>query len=203
MAERVVNYIHEFESGLHFDEYIATAQKNADLWRGIYARAQVSTDAIEAIEATERQWHLLVISEDWCGDAVNTVPVVARIAEQARNVDMRVIKRDDHLDVMDRHLSPTGGRAIPVVIVLDDAFNEVGWWGSRPSDLQAWYMSDGRAMEKDARYKHIRTWYARDKGVATVAAISAIIERAAQAGGVDTAQAGNVDAAKGGSADAA
>lgn len=176
-----MNYIHAFESGLTFDEYIATTEKNADLWRAIYKHARVHADAITEVEATGRQWHLLVISEDWCGDAVNTVPVIARFAEQATNVDMRVITRDDHPDEMDLHLSPTGGRAIPVVIVLDEAFNEVGWWGSRPSELQSWYVVEGRDMEKDARYKQIRTWYARDKGVSTVSEILAVLRGSAVA----------------------
>jgi hypothetical protein len=173
-----LNYLADFESGLRFDEFLAQAEKHADLWRDIHARAQVSAAAIAAVEATGRQWHLLVLSEDWCGDAVNTVPVVARLAEQASNLDMRILARDEHLDVMDRHLSPTGGRAIPVVIVLDDGFNEVGWWGSRPAELQAWYLSEGPALDKIARYKQARTWYARDRGASVVAEILAIINGA-------------------------
>ncbi len=171
----MANYIHEFENGARFDEYLASVKKNADLWRGIYARAVVSAADVTAVESTGRQWHLLVISEDWCGDAVNTVPVVARLAEQASNVSLRIISRDENLPVMDAHLSPTGGRAIPVVIVLDDTFAEVGWWGSRPEALQSWYLGEGREVEKDARYKHARGWYARDKGMSVVAQIVAII----------------------------
>ncbi len=173
-----MNYRADYEAGVSFDEYLAGVQKNADLWRGIYGRAIVHASEIDAIEATGRHWYLLVLSEDWCGDAVNTVPVVARLAAQASNVDMRVLARDEHLDVMDRHLSPTGGRAIPVVIVLDKDFNEVGWWGSRPKDLQQWYLATGSAMENDERYKHARGWYARDKGTSVVAAILSIIEGA-------------------------
>jgi hypothetical protein len=173
-----MNYQHEFETGVRFDEYLAGTQTNADLWLGIYARAIVSAHDIAAVEATGRQWHLLVISEDWCGDAVNTVPVVARLAEQSRNIDMRVITRDDNPAVMDRHLSPTGGRAIPVVMVLDDQYNEVGWWGSRPEELQSWYVGPGRTLEKAARYKHVRGWYARDKGASVVAEILRIMSDA-------------------------
>jgi hypothetical protein len=172
-----LNYIHVYDAALHFDQYLAAAAKNADLWRGIYARAEISADDIAAVEATGRQWHLLVIAEDWCGDAVNTVPVIARLAEQASNVDMRVIARDRHLDVMDQHLSPTGGRAIPVVIILDESFEEVGWWGSRPAELQSWVLGEGAGLETEARYRHIRGWYARDKGAAVIAEITDIMRR--------------------------
>ncbi len=174
-----MNYRQLFETAAPFDQYLATTVEYSDLWRAIYARASVRATAVAEVAATGRAWHLLVISEDWCGDAVNTVPVVARLAEQASNVEMRVIARDQHLDVMDLHLSATGGRAIPVVIVLDDAFNEVGWWGSRPSELQAWYDAGGKLLEKDARYRHLRGWYARDKGASTIAGILRIIDLAA------------------------
>jgi hypothetical protein len=182
VAEHVLSYIHEFEAAMRFDEYLSVVEKNADLWLGIHARASVHASDIARIEATNTQWHLLVISEDWCGDAVNTVPVVARLAEQAGNVDMRIITRDDHLDIMDRHLSPAGARAIPVVMVLNEAFEEVGWWGSRPTELQAWVMAEGRQMDTPERYKHIRTWYARDRGETTVREILGIIEGASRRG---------------------
>jgi hypothetical protein len=172
-----LNYLHDFEAALRFDEYLSVVKKNADLWLGIHARASIRASDISRIEATGVQWHLLVISEDWCGDAVNTVPVVARLAEAASNVDMRIITRDEHLDVMDKHLSPTGGRAIPVVMVLNSSFEEVGWWGSRPSELQAWYLSEGKALPSAERYKYARGWYARDRGQSTVREIIGVMER--------------------------
>ena len=126
-------------------------------------------------------WHLLVLSEDWCGDAVNSVPVIARLAELAPNVDLRVLARDENLDLMDAHLSGTS-RAIPVVIALDGEFNERGWWGSRPAPLQQWVTGPGKAMEKDARYREIRSWYARDKGRTTLEEVVGMMEKTAVGG---------------------
>ena len=161
---------------MEFDEMLATVEKNVDLWSSVWRRAEVPEQYVQRVAALGGAWHLLVLSEDWCGDAVNTVPVVARLAELAPNLDLRVLARDANLDLMDTHLSGTS-RSIPVVMVLDEEFRERGWWGSRPAALQAWVMGPGMAMEKEARYREVRSWYARDKGRTTLEEIVALMER--------------------------
>lgn len=161
-----------------FEDMLAAAKKNTDLWAAVWRRAKVPDAFVQRVAALEGAWHLLVLSEDWCGDAVNTVPVVARLAALAPNLDLRVLARDHNLDLMDAHLTGTS-RAIPVVIVLDDEFNERAWWGSRPAELQAWVTGPGRALEKEARYREVRAWYARDGGRTTLEEIVATLERAA------------------------
>ena len=161
-----------------FEEMLATAEKNADLWAAVWRRAKVPDEYVRRVAALGGAWHLLVLSEDWCGDAVNSVPVIARLAELAPNLDLRVLARDHNLDLMDAHLTGTS-RAIPVVMVLDEEYAERAWWGSRPAPLQAWVMGPGRDMEKDARYREVRTWYARDAGRTTLEEVVAALERAA------------------------
>jgi hypothetical protein len=168
-----------FESAPRFAEFLASAQKLATLWRDTYRVTRVPDQAVARASAVPGRWHLLVLVEDWCGDAVNTVPYLARLAELSPNLDLRVLGRDANPDLMDAHLAPSGARAIPVVIVLDERFEERGWWGSRPTALQQWMDEVGRAMEKDERYRHVRTWYARDRGGSTIDEVVTLIERAA------------------------
>ncbi len=163
---------------MEFGEMLAMVSKHEELWAAVWRRADVPAAFVERLAALEGAWHLLVLSEDWCGDAVNTVPVVARLAELSPNADLRVLARDANLDLMDAHLTDTS-RSIPVVIVLDADFNEVGWWGPRPAALQAWVLGPGQLLEKDARYRDVRAWYARDRGRSTLEAIVQLIERAA------------------------
>ena len=162
---------------MEFGEMLATVTKNEELWASVWRRSEVDTDLLERLAALGGAWHFLVLSEDWCGDAVNTVPLVARLAELAPNADVRVLARDRNLDLMDTHLTGTS-RSIPVVIVLDEAWNEVGWWGPRPSALQAWVMGPGKALEQEARYREVRAWYARDKGRSTLEEVVSLVERA-------------------------
>jgi hypothetical protein len=161
-----------------FGEMLASAEQNADLWAAVWRRARVPEEFLRRVAALGRSWHLLVLSEDWCGDAVNTVPVVARLAELAPNVDLRVLARDHNTDLMDAHLTGTS-RSIPVVIVLDEDYRELAWWGPRPAELQAWVLGPGRALEKEARYREVRGWYARDAGRSTLEEVVATLERAA------------------------
>ncbi len=160
-------------------DYLAHVGTNAERWRSIHSRAQVPTDLLDRATALPGRWHLLVLVEDWCGDAINTVPVLDRLAELAPNIDLRVVCRDQNLDLMDAHLSPTGGRAIPVVLLLDEIFTERAWWGSRPEPLQTWINDEGHALPKDERYKAARVWYARDRGRTTLTEITAKLETAA------------------------
>jgi Thioredoxin len=161
-----------------FEEMLATAKENADLWAAVWRGARVPEDYLRRVAGLDRAWHLLVLSEDWCGDAVNSVPVVAKLAELSPNLDLRVLARDENLDLMDAHLTGTA-RSIPVVIALDDEFRERGWWGPRPADLQAWVLGPGRALEKDERYRQVRAWYARDRGTTTLEEVVGMLERSA------------------------
>ena len=161
-----------------FEEMLATAEKNADLWAAVWRRAVVPEEYLRRVAALGGAWHLLVLSEDWCGDAVNTVPVVAKLAELSPNLDLRVLARDENLDIMDAHLTGSS-RSIPLVIALDEEFREQGTWGPRPAELQSWVLGPGRALEKDERYKRVRAWYARDRGLTTLEEVVGMLERAA------------------------
>jgi hypothetical protein len=119
----------------------------------------------------------LVLTEDWCGDAVNTLPVLAAISNRARNLDLRILARDANPDLMDGHRTGKS-RSIPIVIVLDSQFAERAWWGPRPAPLQGWVVNAGRALTPAERYREVRRWYARDRGTTTLAELLATLRRA-------------------------
>lgn len=163
-----------------FESMVGSAQKNVELWAALWRYARVDDDYVSRASSLSGIWHLLVLSEDWCGDAVNTVPVVARLAERCPNVDLRVLARDANPDIMDAHLTGCS-RSIPVIIALDEAYEERGWWGPRPTALQRWVSGQGQLLEKTTRYREARTWYARDRGRTTLEEVVSMLERAAAA----------------------
>ena len=173
------NSLHRrFLAAVDFSAMLATVQKNADLWAAVARRAVVPQEYVHRVNSLGGRWHLLVLSADWCGDAVNSVPAIARLAEHSSNMDLRVLDRDENLDLMDAHLTGTS-RSIPAVIALDADYVERGWWGPRPAALQRWALGEGQSLEKTERYKHIRTWYARDHARTTLEEVVAMLERAA------------------------
>ncbi len=165
-----------WESAPTFDAWLPTAQKNADLWQAVYRHAQVPDRFAERAVRLGGPWHLVALSEDWCGDAVNIVPVVQRLVERGPGLDLRLLGRDANPDVMDAHLTGTS-RSIPVVMLLDPGLKELGWWGPRPAELQAWVLGPGQALPKDDRYRETRRWYARDHGQAILGEVLAMMER--------------------------
>lgn len=167
-----------FLGGQAFEDMLAGAQKNAELWAAVWRRAEVSAAYVARVDALPGPWHLLALSADWCGDAVNTLPAIARLAALSSNTDLRILERDANLDLMDAHLTGTS-RSIPAVIVLDADYVERGWWGPRPDELQRWVLNEGQALEKSERYKHVRGWYARDRARTTLEDIVSLMERAA------------------------
>jgi hypothetical protein len=167
-----------FQSAPTFEEYLEQVEKNRELWHAVYERARVPEDLVAEARAIPGDWHLLALSEDWCGDAVNTLPTVARLADAA-GWDLRVLSRDENLDLMDAHLTNGRSRSIPVVIVYDECFDEVGWWGPRPGELQDWVLGEGLGMPSPERYKVVRRWYAKDKGRTTADEILELFRQAA------------------------
>ncbi len=166
----------KWAAAISLEQFIDQAEQNQDIWKSMHDRARVPVEFAERLEELPAR-HLLVLVEDWCGDAFNSVPVIARLAEQHPRLELRVLRRDEHLDLMDLHLTGTS-RAIPVVIVMNEDFEELGWWGSRPRPLQRWVTSpEARAMEPSDRYREVRRWYARDRGHTTLEEFTALLEK--------------------------
>ncbi|MEP7324780.1 MAG: thioredoxin family protein [Gemmatimonadota bacterium] len=148
-----------------FDAFLAIAGTHRDLWAGLYRIARLPGWAEGATPG--RKLRLLVLAEDWCGDASNSIPFLAKWAEQTPGVELRIIRRDQHPLVMDRYLT-RGSRSIPIVIVLDEDFLELGHWGPRPGVLQEWVLQNKGSVPKAELYPQIRKWYARDRGETTL-----------------------------------
>lgn len=168
-----------YESALPFPAYLETVRQNEELWRAINDRVRLPDAVVDEARDLPGTWHLLALSEDWCGDAINILPVLARLTEALDRMDLRVLTRDDNLDIMDAHLTNGTSRSIPVVILLDEEYEERGWWGPRPSELQKWVMEEGMKMEPGPRYAQVRRFYARDKGKTILKEVLDMIRSAA------------------------
>ena len=170
-----------YEAAPDWNEYLASTVTNHALWVALDRMVDLPEELVDRARLAAARSNLrriLVLAEDWCGDAVNIVPWVARLAERLPGIDFKVFGRDDNPDLMDAHVTGTS-RSIPVVILLDDDFREIGWWGPRPAELQAWALGPGRALPRDERYREVRRWYATDKGRSILAELAAVMERAA------------------------
>jgi hypothetical protein len=162
----VVGFRELWEVALPYERFVAASEQHRGLWEGIYRLMRVPEWAFQAVPPGTRR-RLLVIAEDWCGDASSTIPAVARFADAVPGMELRVLRRDEHPELMDRYLT-NGARAIPIVIVLDEAWRELGHWGPRPAALQAFVMENRPLVPKAELYPQVRRWYARDRGETTL-----------------------------------
>ena len=179
--EAVANHETEWTRGIPWESYLnEEVIEHADLWRGVWERTRSPAEQMDRLDRIGGTWRLLVLSEDWCGDASNTVPVLARFAEDSPQLELRVLKRDENLELMDLYLT-NGSQSIPLAIVLDQEGNAVGRWGPRPVELQEIVVTEKRAGERPMSeiYKDTRRWYAMDRGVTTIRELVDRIEEAA------------------------
>jgi Thioredoxin len=106
----------------------------------------------------------LVITENWCGDSAQNLPYIAKIASLIKSVDLRIILRDSHPEVMDLYLT-NGTRSIPKLIVFDAEGNEKFSWGPRPKEAQRLFKQwKAEGIVKPELYEKLHLWYSKDKG---------------------------------------
>ena len=126
---------------------------------------QISEDTIATINSIKEPQTWLTITEGWCGDAAQNLPVINKIAAINPNINLKVVLRDENLELMDLFLT-NGGRAIPKLIALDAEHNVIFTWGPRPS-VATKMVVDYKAKNGnlDAQFKQdLQVWYNKDKG---------------------------------------
>jgi hypothetical protein len=155
-----------WDVALRWREYLRPEMTSYDLWRGVSDHVMIPDWAIADFRDSPVR-RLLVLAADWCGDAANTVPVLAGLTEVVTGRELRVLDRDDVPELMNRYLT-NGTRSIPIAIGLDEQMRERGHWGPRPSVLQAWMQANKATIPTPKRYAYSRRWYAKDRGESTL-----------------------------------
>ena len=111
---------------------------------------------------TPQTWFIL--TEAWCGDAAQNIPVIAALALSNPMITVKLLLRDENPEIMDAYLT-NGGRSIPKLIAVDEEFNELFTWGPRPA--QAQQMLQEYKANPVKSYKEfsedIQRWYIADK----------------------------------------
>lgn len=107
----------------------------------------------------------LVITEGWCGDAAQNIPVIEKLAAANHGIETRYILRDENPELMDQFLT-AGARSIPKLIGVDNATDAVlGTWGPRPEAAQAYFREMKAAgVEKPLINENMQRWYLADRG---------------------------------------
>jgi hypothetical protein len=123
----------------------------------------------------ERPQIWMLLSEVWCGDSAQCVPIIVRIAELSPRVSLRILLRDEHPDIMDAYLT-NGKRCIPKLIAFAPEGNELGRWGPRSASAQAVVdQALAEGLPKPARMERLHLWYGRNRGVELEGELAALL----------------------------
>lgn len=133
--------------------------------------------AVSAFESVKGSQTWMIISEGWCGDTAQNVPVIVKLAELNKNIDVKIILRDTYPEIMDNYLS-NGARSIPKLVAFDEDGTELFMWGARPAaiaEIMKGHIAAG--MPKHKREEILHTWYAKDGSKSTSAEIVNLVKQ--------------------------
>lgn len=123
-----------------------------------------SPEIVEAISKITARQTWLILTAVWCGDSAQNVPQLVKMAETNPLIDIKLVERDENLDIMDEFLTD-GKRSIPKLIALNDKGEILFTWGSRPTAAQALVKNAiDSGIEKKVWEEQLHLWYARNKG---------------------------------------
>lgn len=127
---------------------------------------QLNQDLIDQVRKIDQPLTWLVLTEAWCGDVAQNIPLINTMADLNSNIDLRFILRDEHPSIMDEHLT-NGGKSIPKLIVVDEDLKLLLDWGPRPEPVQDMVMQYRQMPEPKQPYieflMDVQKWYLKDR----------------------------------------
>ena len=130
--------------------------------------SELSEETQSFLRSIRSPQYWVVITELWCGDAAQALPLIHKMASHNTRIHLRLLLRDENPEIMDAYLT-NGSRSIPKLILLNESLEEKGVWGPRPAPaqviMQEW--KDAGGGDKSAMLENVQRWYLEDKGKTT------------------------------------
>lgn len=160
------------EDLLHYSEMNNTRMDRLDKTMII----SPETELFLANLQTEYIW--LVLSESWCGDAAQILPIINKMVHFSEKIELSIIFRDENPELMNKYLT-NGGRSIPKLLILNKSTLEViADWGPRPEQavqLILDYKAKFGIIDEKVK-EELQMWYLHDKGISTQNEIIALLK---------------------------
>ena len=123
-----------YAQGMTYDEYMGSIKVNKARFEEYYANVNLEAgqaDALRELAGAEGgPARMMIIGEDWCGDVVRELPVLARVAEAA-GLELRIFPRDENHDIMNEFLKEGLYMSIPVAVFYDQGHEYICHWIER------------------------------------------------------------------------
>ena len=115
--------------------YVYYARYNHERSDRVKQAYEVSATLREGVERINAPQLWMVLTEDWCSDSAYALPLIVAAAAFNGLIDLRILRRDDNLDIMDQYLTGTA-RSIPKLVAFSEQGEECFQWGPRPREAQ-------------------------------------------------------------------
>lgn len=129
----------------------------------------VTPENVERLKLLRKKYIWLVISEGWCGDAAQLLPIMHKMQSLSDNIDFKIVLRDENEELMGEFLT-NGAKSIPKLIILDaETLQVFDSWGPRPQDaldLVKNYKEKHGIIDETIKTE-LQMWYLYDKGMST------------------------------------
>ncbi|MCL5950756.1 MAG: thioredoxin family protein [Chloroflexi bacterium] len=122
--------------GRTLDQFVAAMRHQQDLIRRRLQEVTLAPDDSAFFERVAAPVHALVMTEDWCGDSAMNLPILAKIVQVARGMDLRIWTRSQSPELND-YYQARGITHIPVFTFLDADWKEMGTWVERPQPARS------------------------------------------------------------------
>lgn len=169
---------HQTSGNERTEARIEFTRLNLSRMKRVYKTFQANETLQAAIAALPpMQW--LLITEAWCGDGAQALPVIARMAEYNPHISLHIVLRDENPELMDQFLT-NGARAIPVLVMLHaETLEPLARWGARPASLaEKVRQIKAEGATHDEISLAAQEWYNADKGQAIAAEILQLAQTA-------------------------
>lgn len=103
----------------------------------------------ELLAAIARPLSILILTEPWCEDSAQFIPVVWRLSLESPCIDARVLRPSEHREIENRYPGPGGNPAIPVFIIFDERMSERGAIVERPPIATAEITAEIRHFQQE------------------------------------------------------
>lgn len=149
------------------DDLFHFTKLNNQRMKRLDKQTKLNEVALTKAQKINRDFTWMVLTESWCGDAAQTLPLINKFAEANDKIDLKVVLRDENEELMNQFLT-NGSKSIPKLIVVDNTSKEVvGSWGPRSAKATK-MVSDYKDLHGkiDEKFKtDLQNWYNEDKGI--------------------------------------
>lgn len=167
------------QSGQSFPDFLAAAKARREGWLRMADSAVVSEALVARARAVGGTWHIMVIAIDSCGDSMNSVPYVAKLASQVPGLDLRIVLPTAGKAVQERFRSMDGRATTPTFILLDETGRDRGCITELPKGIRGWATNSRAAkLPSDSLRAGINAFYVQNKGESIVTETIEMMEAA-------------------------